>query len=108
MDASVTALKLGGAATDKAKLDGIDLWPLLTGETTAAPHETLFWRVGRKNALRHGDWKLIREGGDWQLYDLTRDASETTNLAAQNAARVAELSAQWDKWNSEQIEPLWR
>jgi arylsulfatase B len=108
MDATATALQLGGVATDDAKLDGTNILPLLTGETTAAPHETLFWRVGRKNTLRRGDWKLIRDGGPWQLYDLAHDISETTDLAAQNAARVAEMSTLWNKWNSEQIDPLWK
>ena len=108
MDATRTALDLAGVATEKVKLDGADLLPLLTGKTTAAPHETLFWRVGRRNALRHGDWKFIRDGGAWQLYDLTHDVGETTDLAPQNASRVTELSALWDKWNAEQIDPLWK
>jgi arylsulfatase B len=108
MDATATALDLAKVETGKAGLDGRDLLPLLTGKLAAEMHDTLFWRVGRKNALRHGDWKLIRDGGAWQLYDLAHDVSETTNLAAQNASRVTELSALWDKWNGEQIEPLWK
>jgi arylsulfatase B len=108
MDASATALQLGGVAMENVKLDGTNILPLLTGETPAAPHDTLFWRVGRKNTLRRGDWKLIRDGGPWQLYDLTHDIGETTDLAAQNPGRVSEMSALWDKWNGEQIEPLWK
>jgi len=50
--------------------------------------------------------KSVRDGGAWQLYDLARDVSETTDLAAQNASRVAGLAARWDKWNSEQIDPF--
>jgi hypothetical protein len=34
---------------------------------------SLFWRVGNKNAVRQGDWKLIRERGAWQLYNLAHD-----------------------------------
>jgi arylsulfatase B len=109
MDANATALEAAGATPAKAKLDGENLLPLLTGESTAAPHETLFWRVGRKNALRQGDWKLIREGGGaWQLYDLAHDVSESSNVAAQHVDRITELSAQWNKWNAEQIDPLWK
>ena len=108
MDANMTALEVGNAIPKEEPLDGVNILPLLTGESNAAPHENLFWRVGRKNALRHGDWKAIRVGGSWQLYDLTHDVSETTDLAAQNAARVQELSAIWEKWNGEQIEPLWK
>ena len=108
MDATATALELAGAGAGQAKLDGISLLPLLTGKTTAAPERTLFWRVGKKNALRSGDWKLIRDGKQWQLYDLARDISETNNLAAKETSRVQQLSSLWDTWNAEQSEPLWR
>jgi ABC-type phosphonate transport system ATPase subunit len=79
-----------------------------SGKTTQLPERPLFWRVGKKNALRLGDWKLIRDGKEWQLYDLTHDISETRNLASQEPARVQQMSALWDKWNAEQMEPLWR
>jgi arylsulfatase B len=108
MDATTTALALAGVANGEAKFDGADILPLLAGKSTAAPHQTLFWRVGRKNALRHGDWKLIRDSGAWQLYDLAHDVGETTDLAGKEPVRVTELSARWDKWNAEQIEPLWK
>jgi arylsulfatase B len=114
IDATATALKVAGALAPKPStkaevtLDGINLMPLLTGKATQLPERPLFWRVGKKNALRLGDWKLIRDGKEWQLYDLTHDISEIKNLATQEPARVQQLSALWDKWNAEQMEPLWR
>jgi arylsulfatase B len=114
IDATATALTVAGALAPEhstkteAKLDGINLMPLLTGKTTQLPERPLFWRVGKKNALRLGDWKLIRDGKDWQLYDLTHDISETRNLASQEPARVQQMSALWDNWNAEQMEPLWK
>jgi len=114
IDATATALKVAGvlasepSAQAETKLDGINLMPLLTGKTTQLPERPLFWRVGKKNALRLGDWKLIRDGKEWQLYDLTHDISETRNLATQEPARVQQMSALWDKWNAEQIDPLWK
>ena len=114
IDATTTALTVAGAAAPEpstkaeATLDGINLMPLLTGKTTQLPERPLFWRVGKKNALRLGDWKLIRDGKEWQLYDLTHDISETRNLAIQEPARVQHMSAVWDKWNAEQIEPCWK
>ena len=107
MDATAAALELAGAGAGRLKLDGVSFLPLLTGKTTEAHERPLFWRVGRKNALRSGDWKLIRNGKDWQLYDLAHDIGETTDLAAKEPARVQQLSALWDKWNGEQIEPRW-
>jgi arylsulfatase B len=114
MDATATALKVAGAlapvrsARAEATLDGIDLLPMLTDQAGRAPDRTLFWRVGKKNALRSGNWKLIRDGKDWQLYDLAQDISETTDVATKEPVRVQQLSSLWDKWNAGQSEPLWR
>jgi arylsulfatase A-like enzyme len=118
MDAPATALEIAGATNANASsasaksappLDGASLMPLLAGRSERAPHETLFWRVGKKNALRHGDWKLVRDGGgDWSLFHLASDIGEKTNLAGREPERVRELNALWDRWNTEQAEPLWR
>lgn len=108
MDMNATALEVAGVTVDKAKLDGASLLPLLTENPAPALHDTLFWRLGRKNALRHGDWKLIRDGGAWQLFDLAHDIAETTDLAAREPDRVRELSAEWDRWNAGQLAPLWK
>lgn len=107
IEVTATALDLAGVKTEAKQLDGVSLASLLTGERDAAPHETLYWRLGTKNALRHGDWKLIRDGDAWQLYDLARDIAETTDLAAREPARVAELDALWNEWNAQQVAPLW-
>jgi arylsulfatase B len=108
IDATATALELADVGPSQKRLDGINLMPLLTGKITEVPERNLFWRVGQKNALRRGNWKLIRDGKEWQLYDLVHDIGETTNLAAKEPARVQQLTSLWDKWNAEQIEPLWR
>ena len=108
LDASATAFGLAGDLDARSKLDGIDLMPLLTREVIALPERTLYWRVGRKNALRKGDWKLIRDGSAWQLYDLAKDIEESTELAASQVDRVLQLSAIWDHWNAEQLEPHWK
>ena len=114
IDAATTALTVAGASAPEpstkaeATLDGISLMPLLTGKITQLSERHLFWRVGRKKALRLGDWKLIRDGQEWQLYHLAHDISETRNLATQEPARVQHMSALWDKWNAEQIEPRWK
>jgi arylsulfatase A-like enzyme len=108
MDATATALELAGAVSGQAKRDGVSFMPLLAGKTTEVPERTLFWRVGKQNVLRKGDWKLIRNGKEWQLYDLARDLGETTNLAAREPARVQQMLLLWDQWNAEQTEPLWR
>jgi len=108
MDATATALELGRADTKPASLDGRSLLPLLDGSTDKAPHDALFWRVANKNAVRRGDWKLIRERGAWQLYNLAHDIGEAKDLAPGEAKRVTELTSLWAEWNAQQVEPLWK
>jgi uncharacterized sulfatase len=51
-----------------------------------------------------GNWKLIVphepnvKGGKVELYDLSKDPTETMNLAAQHPDRVAELKKKLDAW----------
>ena len=107
MDATATVMEIIGTDAGRLKIDGDSLLSLLTGKTTELSERPLFWRVGKKNALRRGDWKLIRNGNEWQLYDLAHDIGEATDLAGKQPALLQQLSALWDQWNAEQIEPLW-
>ncbi len=94
-------------------VEGVDLVPFVTGKKKSVPHETLFWRQGGKSGLRHGDWKIVRMGGrkspgksPWELYDLSKDLSEETNLAQSDPERLTELVERWEKMNGEMAEPL--
>ena len=94
-------------------VEGVDLVPFVTGKKKGVPHETLFWRQGGKSGLRHGDWKIVRMGGrklpgksQWELYDLSEDLSEETNLAQSKPKRLTELVERWEKMNGEMAEPL--
>lgn len=110
LDIAATALKGAGIDLAPDLLDGTDLVPLING--SAAAPRTFYWRMGQRRALRHGDWKLVREGGraqagDWLLFNLAADVSEKNNLAATEPARLAELTKLWETWNAAQKAPLW-
>jgi hypothetical protein len=47
-----------------------------------------------------GQWKAIRlrNGGDWELYNLVADGTETTDLAKNEPDRVTELVQQFELW----------
>jgi arylsulfatase A-like enzyme len=101
--------------TDRT-LDGVDLLPYLKGEVTGAPHQTLFWREGYQQSVRHGAWKLIRAdqpdkppgtGQAKWLFNLVEDPTEKHNLATQMPERVAELEALLAAHNAEQAAPMW-
>jgi arylsulfatase B len=114
-DIFATAAANCAGVTAPKQVEGVDLIPYLTGENDGVPHETLYWRQGGKTALRHGDWKLVRMGrrlspgkAKWELYDLSKDISETNNLAAAQPDRLAELIEIWEKLNGEMSEPLFK
>ena len=108
LDATATALALAGISAPPTPLDGVNLWPLLSGKSTAAPHSALYWRVGERHAVRQGDWKLLRQRGAWQLYDLAHDVGEQTDRATTEPARTQALAALWETWNAAQVAPRWR
>ena len=78
---------------------GVSLRPLIAATATTSPRR-LFWEHEGNRAVRDGQWKLVAKGprGPWELYDLTADRAETTDLAAQHPERVKELAAQWEAW----------
>jgi arylsulfatase A-like enzyme len=105
MDLSATILAAAGAAVPAdAKLEGINLVPLLA--PGAAPQSrTLFWRVvnttTNQRTVRDGDWKLFLDGpGRAMLYDLRTDVGERNDVSASNTAvvrRLAQLLQAWEK-----------
>jgi arylsulfatase A-like enzyme len=113
LDILPTAGALAGAKVP-ANIDGVNLIPYLKGEKKTPPHEALFWRFGPQKAVRKGNWSLVdwrdfekKSSSGWQLYDLSKDIGQQNNLAAQEPARVAELTQAWDNWNKSNIAPLW-
>lgn len=118
-DNPVSSLDIYATAAANAKaeapknIEGVDLVPYLTGKRSGKPHETLFWRQGGKAALRHGNLKLVRMGerkevgqAKWELYDLSKDLSEETDLAQSNRKKLTELIALWEQLNGEMREPM--
>jgi arylsulfatase A-like enzyme len=75
------------------KWDGQDVWPILTGAVDHPAPRTIYiaYRNGRV-ILRDG-WKLIAfADGREELYHLTDDPYEKTNLAGTESARLEQLN----------------
>jgi arylsulfatase A-like enzyme len=59
MDLYPTIARLTGAPLPNYKIDGRDLWPLLSGTGQESPHEAFYYYGGEElQALRRGKWKL--------------------------------------------------
>ena len=99
---------LGATAQPKPdkELEGIDLLPtLLSGkEDPAEAERTLYWRDTGLWAIRKGKWKLTVPQSNVTtplLFDLSVDAGENKDLAAENPEVVEELTDLWNNWNEQ-------
>ncbi|MCA1760303.1 MAG: sulfatase, partial [Bacteroidales bacterium] len=98
MDFFNTILNLSGIKHDKN--DGENLIPVLA-ENKLLNRDELFWHFphyhgsGWKpgSALRKGDWKLVvyYEDNRTELFNLTEDSGETTDVSIENPEKAAEL-----------------
>jgi arylsulfatase A-like enzyme len=93
-----------------ALLDFQNISPLITDSLPPADakprtlcwHQPHYMNQGGKpaGAIREGDWKLIEqyEDGSLELYNLAKDPSESTDLAAMDPNRVAALRGKLEAW----------
>ena len=87
-------------------LEGISLVPAFKSKTTS--REFIFWEHSANRAIRMGDWKLVarvknqkkftpEDENAWELYDLSKDPSETNDLALTYPDRLKEMAEKWEK-----------
>jgi arylsulfatase A len=88
----------GIKSTDKT--DGISFLPTLLGKRKQAEHEFLYWEFheqGGKVAVRMNNWKAVKLNinkspqGAVELYDLSKDIGETTDIASQQPDIVKKM-----------------
>jgi len=85
---------------DDARLEGIDLLPVLEGRAPTI-ERTLYWRVvgaRPQRAVRSGDWKLLYDGQRPLLFNVRTDMSERNNVIGGHsdiARRLSPLLAAW-------------
>jgi len=91
----------GGQLPADRVLDGLDPTATLS-RGAPSPHPWMFWVWQKWKAVRSGQYKLVcPPAGKWELYDLSTDVGETTDLAAQMPDLAASLAAEFDKWRAE-------
>jgi arylsulfatase A-like enzyme len=88
-----TAAELAGQKAP-AGLDGVSIVPAFQGKALPS-REPFYWEFhegGFAQAVRRGNWKLVRQAGKSpELYDLSGDPAERSDLATRNPEIVAGL-----------------
>jgi arylsulfatase A-like enzyme len=106
-DLPATIAEIGGAANDLKALDGKSLASLLKGGP-APDRDELYWHYPHYanqggapgGVIRAGNYKLIElyENNRRELFDLSKDVSESRNLSAEMPDKVAELAKKLADW----------
>lgn len=81
-------------------IDGESIFPLFTKE--APRKKPLFFRHTGRAAMIEGDFKLLKEKRNakkYQLYNLTKDQSEKTDLIDQHPELAADLTKRLEAWD---------
>ena len=77
--------------------DGVSFMPTLLGNHDKQPqHKLLYWELRQQQAMRMGDWKLVRKAnknGEVKnfLFNLSKDDGEQRNLADSNPDQLAKM-----------------
>jgi arylsulfatase A-like enzyme len=105
-----TLARLAGASVSKSKpLDGMDMWPTIA-EGKPSPRQEVIYNIEMfRGAVRQGDWKLV-----WrtvlpqrvELFDLSKDPYEKTNVADQQPEKVRELQKRVNGLSGEMAKSL--
>lgn len=91
-------------------IDGISIYPLLTGGAQTNQHDFLYWEFherGFQQAARKGQWKAVRPqaGEPLELYNLKTDPGEKQDVAKDHPEVVAEFEAYFKHARTE--DPHW-
>ncbi|MEJ7912053.1 MAG: sulfatase [Chitinophagaceae bacterium] len=105
-----TIVAAAGNDPSKLNVDGVNLLPLLKGNTNIK-RPALFWHYPHYHsegatpysAIRKNDWKLIYsfEDGRKELYNLLKDQGEKNNLSARDPERTDALYKELVIWQKE-------
>lgn len=127
IDLFPTLARLAGADLPTRKIDGVDAWSVLSGQSQNSPQEAYFFYFADNElqGVRYNQWKLVyphayqslngRPGGQdglmgtyetlqvegIELYDLAKDPGENINVAAEYQDIIATIETLADDMRAE-------
>lgn len=82
-------------------LPGVSVIPAVSGKKIE--ERDIFFEHQSSCAVISGNWKLVRNSKEtpWELYDLSSDPFETSDLSAEHPAKAEKLRRKWEAWASD-------
>ena len=108
-----TIAEYSGVKLPDVKIDGKSIIPVIESDKAPTPHDVLHWETGKHWAIRQGEWKLVHNGPatDYKgrkipkvenfLSNMTKDVTETKNLAEAYPEIVKRLTSLHEQWLKE-------
>jgi arylsulfatase A-like enzyme len=99
------AMAAAGTAPDPGySPDGMNLLPVLTGNTAAVDRK-LFWRCKGKwqRAARIGNYKFLKILDNTFLFNVVEDPLERANLKERHKDVYDRIAAEWDAWSASML-----
>lgn len=91
----LAGVKQGVHSADAPPAPGKSLVPVFKHDGTVS-HDYLWWFHDGTRAIRVGDWKLVADKDEpWELYDMTTDRAESSDLAGKHPEKVRALEKAW-------------
>ncbi|MDG2222113.1 MAG: arylsulfatase [Rubripirellula sp.] len=103
IDLMATAVDIAEATYPKVYHDGQAIKPMEGKSLVPAflgqplERDAIYWEHEGNRAIRVGDYKLVAKGekGRWELYDISKDRSEQTDLSEAMPDLAEELAEKW-------------
>lgn len=98
IDVVPTILELAGVTnldSLEVALPGLSLKPFFANDSQREGE--LWWHHEGNSAMRVGDWKLVSAKDEsWELFDLSKDRTESEDLSAKFPEKVKEMELKWN------------
>ncbi len=103
MDLLPTVMDIVGIDIPESRvLDGISIKDHLLNQADLSDREVFFgYEPKLGTAMRDGYWKMQTKGDIIELYDLSKDIKETTNIADKYPERTEKMKSAIEKWKLE-------
>lgn len=87
-----TAADLAGVSSPTS-IDGLSIFPTLTGQGEQIAHEYLYWEHRQNQAIRLGEYYAHKaNGGHLELYNLETDPQQQNDISSENKKLVEKIN----------------